>query len=316
MAVRPNFFIVGAPKCGTTSLARYLSEHPSVFVCEPKEPNYFARDLIDFDDAAGSLEAAWRYDQRAYLGLFASADGRHLAVGEASTTYLYSSHALQEIRNFNPDARIIAMLRNPVDLARSLHAQKLIEGEETVGDFATAWRLQKQRETGGGFERKARRPRLLLYGNVAKLGEQVQRLLQVFPREQVKLILFEEFAAAPAVTYREVLAFLGLPDDGRAQFSVENPGRRITRSWLSLLARWRPKGLFSPLRSLGRRVGLGRLSARLMAVSSSVMPRDEIDPALRCDLEEFFEEDIRLLESLLGRDLGSWRKRGCSPGMG
>lgn len=316
MTVRPNFFIAGAPKCGTTSLAHYLSEHPSVFVSEPKEPGYFARDLLDFDNMPESLPAAWRYDLRAYLGLFASADGRHLAVGEASTTYLYSNQALREIRNFNPDARIIAMLRNPVDLARSLHAQKLMEGEETVGDFAAAWRLQKQREAGGGFERKPRRPRLLLYGNVARLGEQVQRLLQVFPRQQVKLLLFEEFAAAPAVTYRDVLAFLGLPDDGRSEFSVENPGRRITRSWLSRLARWRPTGLFSPLRRLGRRVGLGALSARLITASSSVMPRDEIDPALQCELEEFFAEDVRLLESLLGRDLRSWRKPGCSSGMG
>jgi len=316
VAVRPDFFIVGAPKCGTTSLARYLAEHPSIFICEPKEPNYFARELIEHPGSTDRSEAPWRYDRQAYLALFAAADRRHLAVGEASTTYLYSQQALAGIRSFNPEARIVAMLRNPVDLAQSLHAQKVIEGEETVDDFAAAWRLQTERSRGSGFERPPVRPRMLLYGSVAKLGEQVERLLQVFPRQQVKLILFEDFAAAPGSTYREVLDFLGLEDDDRTDFAIENPGRRITRPWLWTLARWRPGGLLAPLRRMGRRAGLGGLAARLMVAGTSIMPRAGLDPALRSELETYFETDIRLLESLLDRDLGSWRNRAHTRDMG
>jgi hypothetical protein len=312
VSARPNFFLVGAPKCGTTSLAHYLSEHPAIFVSEPKEPSYFARDLIASSEAPGTLDPAWRHDEQAYLGLFSRAESHHRAIGEASTTYLFSSRALREIRDRYPDARIVAMLRNPIDLVQSLHAQKLLEGEESVADFAAAWRLQSEREAGRGLERSARRPRLLLYGRVARLGEQVERLLQIFPREQVHVILFEEFAAAPAETYRRVLEFLGLPDDGRSQFAAENPRRHITRPWLWSLARWRPTGLLAPLRRVGHRIGLGRLSSRLMDQSAGVMPRKELDPALRQELEEFFDEDIRLLESLLEKDLG-WRRPRCPP---
>src|SRR5262245_55217092 len=128
----PNLFIVGAPKCGTTSLASYLAEHPSIFMCEPKEPSYFSRELIESRTEAERWETPWRYDESAYLKLFDAAKPTQVVLGEASTTYLYSHRAPAAIRALAPEARIVVMLRDPVELVQALHAQKVLEGEETV----------------------------------------------------------------------------------------------------------------------------------------------------------------------------------------
>ena len=103
---RPNFFIVGAPKCGTTAMTTYLRDHPQIFMPLQKEPHYFAEDYPIFREV---------WTEKQYLHLFRSADSSHLAVGEASVWYLYSDHALPRIKAFAPDARIIVQVRNPVD---------------------------------------------------------------------------------------------------------------------------------------------------------------------------------------------------------
>jgi hypothetical protein len=132
MPGRPNFFIVGAPKCGTTALYEYLRLHPNIFMPQYKEPHSFATDL-------GAYPLIKSPD--AYAELFRDACGRHLRVGEASVYYLRSSTAIANIHDFDPEAKIIALFRNPVDLVHALHAQLLYVGEEVVPDFEAAWRL-------------------------------------------------------------------------------------------------------------------------------------------------------------------------------
>ena len=107
----PNFFIVGAPKCGTTALCEYLKYHPNVFMSTPKEPHYFAEDFERYRHVK---------TEDKYLALFGDCNDRHLMIGEASVFYLRSTRAVSLIRDFNPDAKIIVMLRNPVDMVYSL----------------------------------------------------------------------------------------------------------------------------------------------------------------------------------------------------
>jgi hypothetical protein len=309
MTSGPNFFVVGAPKCGTTSLARYLSEHPSIFVCDPKEPSYFARELIDMrqDPAAG--RTPWRYDEHAYLKLFDAARPEQVAIGEASTTYLYSRCAPGAIQAFAPEARIIVMLRDPVELAHALHAQKLSEGEETVYDFEAAWRLQEKRKQGRGYTRPPLRPTMLLYGDVACIGAQLQRWLTHFPPARVKVILYDEFVAMPAGIYGDVLRFLDVPDDGRRDFPVYNRGRTVSNRWLHRAATWRFGALLEPYRFLRDRFGLdigAKVRERMWRASSSDEPRDPISEAFERELQEYFAKDVDLLERLLGRSLEAW----------
>ena len=132
---KPNFFIVGAAKCGTTSLYRYLRQHPDVFMPEQKEPNFFGSDL------------SYRFpriSQARYLSCFAKAKGE-TRIGEATTIYLYSEKAAEEIKAFSPEAKIIIMLRNPVDVLYSYHSQQLYSGNEDIPDFEEALRAEVDR---------------------------------------------------------------------------------------------------------------------------------------------------------------------------
>ena len=133
---KPDFFIVGAPKCGTTALCDYLNQHPQVYVSANKEPFYFGSDL------PGHLD----WTQQNYLALFEPAGER--TCGEASVWYLYSKSAAQEIRTFNPEARIIIMLRNPVEMAYAMHNQGLYNLTEDIEDFDEAVKATERRSQG------------------------------------------------------------------------------------------------------------------------------------------------------------------------
>jgi hypothetical protein len=140
-SIKPNFFIIGAPKSGTTSLANYLSAHPEVHFSDPKEPKYFHSDFHP--------EHRYALDEGGYLGCFDPGEmSRCSAVGEGTVWYLYSEVAVSRILEFNPEARLIAMLRNPVDLAYSLHSQLLYGGHENLESFEEAWRAQEDRAQG------------------------------------------------------------------------------------------------------------------------------------------------------------------------
>ncbi len=126
----PNFFIVGAPKSGTSALAKYLGEHPHVFMCSPKEPGFYSSDI-------GS-EPKYNSED-SYLKLFSAAREYHLAIGEASTQYLRSHAAAARIMTRYPNARLVVMLRHPIEVVQSWHSQLLLSYVEHTEDFETAW---------------------------------------------------------------------------------------------------------------------------------------------------------------------------------
>ena len=147
---KPDFFIVGAPRCGTTAMYEYLRVHPDVYMPLHKEPMYFGQDLTQLHV---------RLTERDYLALFAEArPGQR--IGEATTWYLFSKTAASEIRDFSPDARIIIMLRHPVDVMYSLHRELLFYRGETIDDFAEALAAEADRREGRrlGPSRRPDRP--------------------------------------------------------------------------------------------------------------------------------------------------------------
>ena len=135
---KPNFFIIGAPKCGTTSLAAWLAEHPNIYMSPIKEPHFFCSD---FNVVIIPNEAE-------YYRLFKKAGDQHMAVGEASTSYLYSQVAVPRIERELPGAKYIVMVRNPVEMAYSLHEEFVFLGAEHIHDFEMAWRLSPKRRAG------------------------------------------------------------------------------------------------------------------------------------------------------------------------
>lgn len=304
---RPDFFIVGAPKCGTTALYQQLAGHSRIFMSDPKEPHFFAGDLPGW-----SRGLPYRESLEDYLDLFRGAGPQHRAIGEASVWYLFSSAAAPAIREFDPGARLIAMLRNPVDMAHALHAQLVVNLREDCVDFRAAWERQAARREGRLIPRHCDEPRVLQYREVCSLGEQCRRLLRVFPRDQVLFLLFDDLEADGRAVYERTLAFLGVESDGRSEFPRVNESQVLRSRWLALLAR---RGLrFEPWVRLKRRLGLPvRSHLRIPpSVYRKSAPRPALDPALRAELTETFRDDVLSLQELLQRDLGHWLRPGPS----
>jgi hypothetical protein len=296
---KPNFFIAGAPKCGTTALYEYLSPHPNIFMPELKEPHFFSKDLTY--PIIKSMEE--------YTRLFAGCTDQHLRVGEASASYLCSAVALTNIRQYNPDAKIIAMFRNPVDLVYSFHSQLLYWSEEIVSDFETAWRLQERRRNGFDVPEKCRDPFWLQYERIGQFGTQTQRLFSLFPRSQIKLIMFDDFAASPRKVYEEVIEFLEVPHDHRTEFPRANENKRARMTWLRNFVRKPPPVLRSAYRRLKRAVG----ETRLVAIKKGIVNlntergrRRPLSPEFRAELVETFREEVAQLSRLWERDLSHW----------
>ncbi len=172
----PDFFIVGAPKCGTTAMTDYLGQHPEIGMCAQKETQHFATDLYPRFEIRSRHE--W-LTQDEYMKLFEGAQNRK-RLGEASVWYLYSSAAPREINEFSPAADIIVMLRNPLQALPSLHSQFVFMGIEPVEDFERALDLDEERERGRST--KGLSAALLQVGRpVLRAAEAVPR--RVWPRQ-------------------------------------------------------------------------------------------------------------------------------------
>ena len=297
---KPNFFIVGAPKCGTTALYEYLRTHPNIYMSPVKEPHFFAKDLGTYPRIKTLPD---------YEGLFAASTPQHLRVGEASVYYLRSAVAIQNIRQFNPEAKIIAMFRNPVEMVHSLHSQLLYVAEENVSNFETAWRLQQRRASGMDIPPRSRGAFLLQYAEFARFGTQAERLVSTFPAAQVKLILYDDFTSSPKRVYDEVIEFLNLPDDHRSDFPRINENKRARLDWLRSLYRKPPPLLRGTVRGLKRVVGVGTLTAlagKVLALNTTKERRPPLEPAFRAELAAAFKDEVERLGRLLNRDLSHW----------
>ncbi len=297
---RPNFFIAGAPKCGTTALSEYLRANPQVFVSDPKEPHYFASDF----DRLRVVDT-----ERAYEKLFDDASPQHRAIGEASTGYLYSAVALERIKAYAPGARLIAMLRNPVDLAYSWHSQRLYATDETVEDFETAWRLQDERRRGESIPAQCRHVEFLYYRDVALLGAQVARMGALFPAEQIHTVLFDDLEASPRQVYVDTLRFLGVDDDGRDTFPRINEARAHRHPLIGRLTQNPPAPIRAAVRTAKRVLGIGRLGLLdpLRKWNAAPKTRAPLSAEFREELREAFRDDIEQLEAVIGRDLSAWK---------
>jgi hypothetical protein len=287
---KPNYFIIGAPKCGTTSLAAWLSEHPNIYMPSTKEPHFFNTDHKRY---LNSLQG--------YERLFEGATERHFAVGEASVWYLYSSTAVDNILAYNADAKFIIMLRNPVDMAPSLHEELLFTGRESIQAFEVAWDLQEIRRMGRSLPRMVWEPKYVQYADVCSLGAQVRRLYQRVAADRIKAILLDDMKADPRATYLSTLQFLCVDDDQRIDFEVHNQSKE--RHWPMLLRL--PWLAIHAKRALGIEGGLG-LWRHVDAWTRVERPRAPIDAAMKARLQDYFRSDIRLLETLVGRPLEHW----------
>ena len=211
--VKPDFFIVGAPRCGTTSLFDFLGQHPQIFASPAKEIHYFGSDLHHVGRPPLS--------ESEYLENFVGARDE-LRIGEAATSYFYSERAAAEIKAFNADSRAIIMLRNPVDMMYSLYNLYRVTGAEPLPTFEEALAAESRRRRGLDLPDRPVLVEGLFYRRIAAFAENVQRFFDALGRERVHVILFEDFTRDVAGTYRDTLRFLEVDDSFVADFRVLN----------------------------------------------------------------------------------------------
>lgn len=289
----PNLFIVGAPKCGTTAWVEYLRTHPDIFFTRFKERCYFAHDLPNFRLTPTAVE---------YAQLFADS-GDAKVIGEASAMYLFSGAAAAAIRDYNPAARILIFLREQEEYLPSLHNQFLWEFAEDIEDFATVWRLSGNRppET---IPSSCLEPRTLDYVAMGRFHEQVERYLDCFPEDQVKVIHFRDWTADPRATYLDILDFLELSDDGRTDFPPVNQGMRYRSRTVARMIVSPPSLVRKAARLLMKLTGpVGRLLYRAAWKGVSLLSapgyKATIDPDLRDEIRRHYASDNALLEQRL-----------------
>jgi hypothetical protein len=238
--------------------------------------------------------------------LFAGVRPEQQAIGEASVWYLHSAHALERVKAEHPNIRLIVMLRNPVDFLRSLHSDMVWICFEDEPDFEAAWRLSQLRSGGERIPALCQVPWFLDYRSVGQLGKHVARMLRLFPREQVKLLLLDDLRDRPQQTYEETLSFLGLQNDRRRDFPAVNASKQNRSQWVAACRAAVIRSLPRPVVNFGKKFGLGHVSHAVMRLNSRPASMRLLRPEFRRELQEVFREDVQLLGELVGRDLNHW----------
>ena len=295
---KPDFFIVGAPKCGTTSLYYYLRQHPEIFLPDYKEPHYFGKDLkkrsnefIDNDDE--------------YLSLFKDAKSNQ-KIGEGSTFYLYSKSAPREIKDYNPGAKIIIMLRNPIDFLHSLHAQFLFSGNEDESDFKEALNLEEDRIQGKKLPKNIDMLDKIYYRKHAfRIPGQIQSYLRIFGDENVAVIILDDLHKNPGQCLIKILTLLNVDTNFTPDYSIQN-SNKVVRSFLirNLIKRYhndlgKLRGIFYK-----KPIGIMRYFINRNAKLLKRMPVSEV---LRNKLMDELNPIIVQLENILHKELKHWK---------
>ncbi len=216
----PDFFIAGHAKSGTTALYQMLRRHPQIFMPANKEPWFFASDMRPRFPPRKSGPLPETLDQ--YRALFAGAR-QDQRVGEASSSYLWSRTAAEAIAEVQPEARIVAILREPASFLRSLHLQLVQTHVESVKDLRGAITLEGERRQGRRIPRRSHRPQLLLYSEHVRYVEQLRRYHEVFPSEQVLVLIYDDFRADNRATVERVLGLLEVSEDASLEAIEANP---------------------------------------------------------------------------------------------
>lgn len=310
----PDFFIVGHEKCGTTALFNLLRQHPQIFMPDLKEPRFFYRDRLQPDAAeqsAGVGEDLRPRTLEAYLSLFVDA-GLEQRAGEASPQYIRSHDAARLIAQVQPDARIIAVLREPTSLVRTFHLNNLLALVETERDLRKAIALEAPRRQGIDIPSGSRAPDRLFYCEHVRYVEQLRRFDSHFPAEQILVIIYDDFRADNDATLRRILRFLDVDDT----YSFEPVGATRVRKAVRLPRLHR--AALALQRARRRPAAAGRLSRTFDALTPGLLRSDAVENVLRrlvfavppppdeqlvLELRRRFKPEVLALSEYLGRDL-------------
>lgn len=303
----PNFFIIGAQKAGTTSLYHYLGQHPQVYMSPIKEPFFFNRELdsegqVVQREFKGHPQRPKFADLGEYSALFQGAEDA-TAIGEASPLYIYAMGTPERIQKYVPEARSIALLRNPADRAYSafLHAVRI--GVEPLTDFAEALRAEEGRVRDDWHH-------VFHYRNRGLYYSQIKRYYEVFGRERVGVWFYEDLRDDPAKVVQSVFSFLEVDDSFTPDTSSRHNPAGVPQNGTT--ARALMKATDTTVGTIRKALPpTSRVIPSIFKVRRAVQSRiftvpPHIDPELREELISEYREDVLKLQELIGRDLSIW----------
>ena len=299
---KPDFFLLGHPRSGSGQLNGYLARHPDLFMAK-KELHYFGSDLGYHTPPRSEAN---------FLSFFEGCPPEARA-GEASTWYLFSERAAEEIQAFNPQSKVIALLRNPVDVLHSLHAHFVFRGDEDIPDFAEALAAEADRAEGRRLPPYAIPRRGLEYSRLVRYAEQLQRYFDVLGRDRVHVVINDDFRKDPQAVFKGVCQFLGVRDDypgWAATFEEDQRARNANRTVYSralqdFLIRPEQQQVLEAVRPAAL-PGWRFILRALRRVNIKYVDRAPMDPTLRAQLQARFAPEVRAVSELLGRDLSRW----------
>lgn len=310
-------FIVGAPRCGTTTLAGFLQQHPDVCFSAVKEPHFFSRDEVA---ALPPSELEPLVEKEYWQRFFGHCEGNPKLYAEGSVTYLYAPERMAPILKLWPNAKFIIALRDPVAMLPSLHARLLVTGDETIRDFPSAWAKIGDRAKGKSVPRSAIDPRWLRYDWAGELGNNVERFLSAVGRERCHIVLFDDLSKDPQGTYRDMCRFLEIAPWEGTNFKPQRINKSIRIGWLQRLLKRPPKAVRSALagekfHTREKRVGskqspalsaIFRVRKKLLDWNKIPAKRQPLDPGVRQQIIDRLRDDVILLSKTIDRDLSHW----------
>jgi hypothetical protein len=313
----PFAFIVGAPRCGTTTLASLLQQHPDVCFSAVKEPHFFSRDEVA-NLSEGELKEAVEHEY--WERFYGHCEGDPKLYAEGSVTYLYVPERMTPILKLWPNAKFVIALRDPLSMLPSLHARLLVTGDETIRDFPTAWAKIGERAQGKSIPKQAVDPRWLRYDWAGQLGQNVERFLAAVGRERCHIILFDDLAGDPEGTYRGLCGFLGIDPWPGTSFEVQRINKTIRIGWLQRLLKRPPKAIRTALageqfHKREKQVGttespalaaIFRVRKRLLEWNKVPAKREPLDPQVRQQIIDRLRHDVIRLSKVIDRDLSHW----------
>jgi hypothetical protein len=298
----PDFLLIGAPKAGTTALHSALAAHPELFMSAVKEPKFFLTDGPPPTRGGGPgdvqtyREHAWRLED--YKALFDAATPGALC-GESTPFYLYDRFAQGRILRLIPRARLIVILRDPVERAHSNWTHLWSAGLEPIGDFVRACEAEDRRVAADWAA-------FWHYTRLGRYGEQLDHLLTIFPRDQVHILRYRDLVDAPAQTLDGICAFLGVRQGVLTEVPRENvtahPPTSLAHATVSRMVRGTAKaGRLVPGRA---GTALTRPLERLLQRGAG--QRQPLTWEQRQAILPSFENDVRLLEKITESGFGDW----------
>lgn len=293
---KPNFIIIGAMKAATTSLYTYLKQHPDIFMTKVKEPMFFNNfnQITDFKVLANKSKKV--NSLLDYFSMFSSVENES-AIGEASPAYIYNEKAPYLIKEHLPDVKIIAILRQPTDRAYSnfLHTKRA--DRENVNSFEQAIKIEKERISDNWSP---------LYHYIQKgfYSVQLKRYYNLFPKENIKVYLFEDVVKNPKETLKDIFKFLNVDENIEIDVSKKSNVSGTPKGILGFTLKKMRYYNLMPKFAISDYLPTVMVNLLFKSVYKDA---EKLDSVLRKELtDKYYREEILKLEKLIDKDLSNW----------